>query len=306
MKVLKIVIVNLLLVFIIVFAFELHAKNPQHFWEISEIIKRMQIPKPIAFTNFTAGYYHTPGEDYRDVLPENPSGDIILFGCSYVDGAYIWKDHKPSGVLSKYTNKNVYTFGVPGEGVASMFKVLINPKLYEDYPQPEYVIFITMFNHLYRTYPDDLRMWAKYTNKDRFLSNFYTYVTRKISLTSTEQHNELYKAMLKESDKIIQEHWPGTKLVLLVYQDIETGEDLYNHPDRGAAEDMAKFLDHDNWKDIEDAGITVVYTKDLVGSIVGKEQWQFLDAQLQDFGVGHPSGHAWQQVIPALAKKLNI
>ena len=89
---------------------------------------------------------------------------------------------------------------------------------------------------------------------------------------------KLYLIQINESiNKNFKNHDESTKFVVLVYDDV----------------------DNFNWKELEKENIIVVHAQKIVGIDLTSEEYNIADKV-------HPNEKAWEIIVPALVKELNL
>jgi len=230
--------------------------------------------------------------DFRKPInTKSKKSPIIIFGCSYAYGAHLDNNETFGANLAKLTNRPVYNYGISGYGVQHFLSLLEN-KDFSDIKNPEYIIFVYMYDHMRRMYSkyfeslDKIRYFRyvyKNGNFDEDLEDdFNLYLYRKIhsvyvkNLTDNTKNNEInllmFSKYLERANLIIKERFPNAKFIIYVYED-------YNNY---------------NWKMIEDMGIKVVKNSDLR---------MVKSMKLSD---GHPSAEAWKYYTPIFIKEAGI
>ncbi len=225
-------------------------------------------------------------------------GSIILMGCSFTYGIYINDNETFSWQLSKYTKRNVYNLGLPGGSPREMLDMFRTNKIYDfdiDKNNIEYVIYTYIWDHQIRLY-SNLRPLVpnfKLTKDNKLIAQkihwwdktfFVTDFKRFKFFHFDKKHSfDLFIVYMKEINqeilkKLKYKNTP-TKFIILVYYQPD-GEEL----------DFEK-LNHENFK--------VIKVKDLIGKEISD------DSNFRTFD-NHPNAKAWQVIVPALAKELNL
>ncbi len=228
---------------------------------------------------------------------------IILFGCSYTWGSGLKQTQRFQYKLAQFTKRPVYNFAFPAWGVQHMLYILQNEKSLENIKNPEYVIFTFFSDHPYRlntfsfNTPDNF-FYLKYKMdhgrliQDKpifpFLYNFY--ITRYIQrgcwnqkVSNAKNNNEVFELIKKhfiESKKIIDRKYPGTKFVILMYDETNW------------------YIDTPRWQELEKQGFIILHTDKITGKHIAQQEYKLID--------GHPNEKAWDFVVPAMAKALKI
>jgi len=229
---------------------------------------------------------------------------IALFGCSYTWGSMLNEDETFSAVLSKYTGRTVYNRGLYAAGVPFFYYQLSMHNTRYEIKNSEYIIYTLIDSHFYRMLT--IRSWCK----DPVLQYRYILENGKLKLIEPhfpqlygfysvfiisqfiqnlkyehEDYKDIFITLMEESNKLIKKRFPNTKFVILVYQD------KYWKYDK---------TKHGILKQLEDDGIEIIYTDDLIGKGALND-----NKYLAPDGF-HPSKEAWKLIVPALIKKLNL
>ena len=246
-------------------------------------------------------------------IPDNPSKrPIVILGCSYAYGTTLSDDETFSAQLSKYTNRSVYNLALQNMGTASALYLLEKPDIINKIPDAEYFIYLFIYDHVRRNYlnmpnvvynyfganykldKNGRLYFPKISKQKMFLESFYTnrliqnfYANGKTSSGDLS----LFKAILAQMKTVIDEKYPNSKLVLLVYDD---EPEFADDGSLNLADDerLTKFCD--------EIGIKAVYVKQLpCGEDIVRRKYIVSDGW-------HPSKEAWQKIVPELSELLNL
>lgn len=224
---------------------------------------------------------------------------ILLFGCSFTYGHKIPENTIFSEVLGKYTGRPVYNRAMHGFGVQQMLFQLENKEFYNIIPQPEYIIYTYIGDHVRRMYlPSvlfvreyyDIRYKYKNSTLMRCCNNKLNKKTILISaIESFLYKKKLYRSNLKKNEELLKQHlltskkyvdinWPGTKFVILAYLDTKELDDISN--------------------ELKEAGFIIINRKDIA-------PFDDFDTRfcLSSIDV-HPNENAWEYIVPKLINKL--
>lgn len=232
---------------------------------------------------------------------------IILFGCSFVFGYGLSNNDTFSHKLSLFSKRPVYNRAMPGWGLQHMLYQLKREDFYNEVKPPEYVIYTFIPDHINRLYryqyppPNNyILLRYKITEKGfeeiqpffRPLWSLYTvnYVQSWIendiltAKSNTKNNYDFFCLMMEECKKLIMLHYPKAKIVILMYKEYPYMENDYAY--------LREKLTQD--------GFTVINTSELLknDSLYG-DKYKAPDQC-------HPSGLAWDLIVPALIKKLNL
>jgi len=316
MKILKIIIINFVLLFIIIISLEYFLYIKQHKYEIPFIHstgflapKFDEEYKKIVNEGFYAIENHHGVAHFRTpVINKNKKKPIIIFGCSIAWGARLQENQTFHYKLSKLTYRSVYNRSICGMGIQHMLYQLKREDFYKDIPEPEYIIYVYIGNHISRMYKYNYICdsydynYLKYNNvfgklKEekrlqnipysrlyndiilRFIAKFQESKFPKLAFNFLEKH-------LLESKKELEKHWKNTKFVILEYE----SEDKSLSPN-------INVLSLKNIKKLEKDGFIVIKTSDLTDIPLGKNY--YLDEMDH-----HPNEAAWDLITPLFVEKL--
>ncbi len=235
---------------------------------------------------------------YRRVVNENSKKKpILLFGCSFVYGHEISEDKIFSEVLGKYTGRPIYNRARQGFGVSEMLFQLQNEDFYKIIPQPEYIIYTYIWDHIRRMYLPSVISCReyydiRYENKDgvavfKKMPRFHPAIFYKIGnyfyfnniIFNKKSNLNFYKLQLLTSKKLVEKNWKGTKFVIFLYQDTKQIEEII--------------------PELEQAGFIIIKRKDIAPFEDFDPEFSISDGQ-------HPNEKAWDYIVPRLIKRLNI
>lgn len=248
-------------------------------------------------------------------IPKKQSGKlpIVILGCSYAFGSTLNDNETFSSQLSEYTGRTVYNLGLPCMGTASALYLLENPSIKEQIPEAQYFIYLFIYDHLRRNYlnmPNNVYNYFgahyfldkncdlhfKHLNKiQMFLHSFYTYRIIENAFCIYKMKKEdfsLFKALLKQIKSEINQKYPKSEFVMLVYDDyLENDEALGG----------GIFDDDKNLTQIcNELGIKIIYTKQMK---CGKS---ILERKYVSFDGWHPTKEAWTKIVPELSEQLGL
>lgn len=296
---LKILLVNILLVFILLAIAEAFCYFFEQYRTIN--VKDFGLLRNYSlhlekFSDFYSlverNYFRKPeGLGYKNKLP------IVIFGCSYAYGDILKNEQTLSYKLSHYTKRPVYNRAFGGWGVHNMLYQLEKNDFYKKVPEPEYAVYVYIDAQLYRMYlhvyyPTDDRLSLRYKlvngklveDNPLFPFLYKFYITKEIiqiiAREKAKNYNKSFDFMkihFIQSIKAAKKHWKKTKFIILLY-----GTDK-----------------KDRWKELEKEGYCVVSTNELTNAnLLGKKY------TISEYD-SHPNGEAWNIIVPAFSKYLD-
>lgn len=260
--------------------------------------------------------FYSKGNLQEIFLYRRPTGlnyknkPIIIFGCSFAWGARLSEEQTLHYKLSELTHRPVYNRAISGWGVQHMLYQLMQDDLYSELPEPEYVVFVYISNHISRMYKYNFIYnysrkysynYLKYNEKgDNLLEEkrvqniLYSriwnhYILRFIAILNEKNENKSFKLLEKHFIKAkeeINKHWKNTKFIILNY---ETECEYNNYPN---------ILNKNNINKLLKDGFYVINTSDLTDIKLNNEYW------LDEYD-SHPNEAAWDLITPLLVKELD-
>lgn len=261
-------------------------------------------------------YFPNPDENWGR-MPEGlnyKKKPIALFGCSYVYGYNLQNEQTFSYKLSHKAKRPVYNRAVMGWGIQHMLYQANDPLLYKQVPEPEYVIFVSMFDHLRRLYARNFSS-GHLLNEERYLrykevdgqliqktgvkvnsipSVFKelmdrSYITSKmydiyennflIKEANYENYSEFLIKHFVQSKEKMQEYWKNTKFVILLYNKMYNEDDLKNR--------------------LEKNGFIVIDLQDLTQTDLTTDEFKLKNDP-------HPNEKAWDLITPKIIEELKL
>ncbi len=308
----KIITINIILILIIFFIAEITSYSVLlgKYKEALENFNAITGKKTIIPLNYNKTTLETKEEllsTFRPIEKRNThKRPIVLFGCSYTEGFGLEENQTFSRKLANYTDRTVINRGRSGTGLNFLYMQLSDKNIRNILPEnPEYIIYTLIPDHFPRLYRYRAfvvgKLSLKYKIKNNKLEedkpifiNLHSLFTS-IVLEEYISHRKfwadatdfkLFNKILDESYKLIQEHFPSTKFVILYYKGpFDTNNE---HIDNA----IKSYLSRN--KDI----IFIEIDKELPELRQSKKYWLIDDE--------HPSEKAWDLIVPLVAKKLNI
>lgn len=226
---------------------------------------------------------------------------ILLFGCSFAEGAGLSDEDSPCSQLTKLTGRTCYDRSKGATGTSFMYWQLLNEDFDKVTKEADYIVYIYINNHLLRLYNyqinpliDIFNIRYKFDKNGKlveikpFFKPFYSLFsvkrflnTRVINQENQEERDfKMFNAMMSESEKFFKEKYPSAKFIILEYPDLS-----------------GRFLPDEEIKTLESYGITVVRVSDLIGNIDLNEEKYWLSDNI------HPSMEAWNIIMPEFVRR---
>lgn len=316
MKILKIISINLLLVFIILLIGEICCLVSGYKFQQQFIKDKYETIKYL-FSRYTTDlcteYYDVPNNKMRPIegkfFKKNP---IILFGCSVTYGNKLADNENFSGTLSKLTKRPVYNMAGDGWTFAHMLKNLKTNKTIENI-NPDYIIYTFITDQkrrlfFFQGWPHDTGLYLRYEfDKNHnlveiiphnnifwrsYLVKTIQYKIQENKIANEQKTDELMLKILSESTKIMKNRYPNAKLIMLLYSDADCkkGErDIYPNN---------QFLTDYEEKAIKDIGFKIVNIEEEMGFPPCTSEYK-VDNH-------HPSAKFWNEFTPKLVRKFNM
>lgn len=246
----------------------------------------------------------------ENMLPFNKGKKpIILMGCSYTFGAGVDYNQTISYKLQSLTERKVYNLGQIATGIQHSLFLLQKSSFFENNKDlnPEYIFYIFIDDHIRRMYIDffsenDHLKYLRYEYKNDQLIlknpkvNFFdyfkvTFLYKKINNffiknKSEDENFEFLKKHLIEMKKNINQKYKDTKFAVIVYPD---------NFDKCFGEKSGNY--NAKWKSLEDEGIIVLNFSEY--------NLEFKDEYLAS-DLCHPSGKAWDLLLPIIIQNFNL
>ena len=305
---LKKVIINIFCILIILISFDMltyyidlnrYIKHPSFsdFLSLYKTYYSRKVDKEYLYNKYILGNQEI---EYRKVVNQNIKKSpppILLFGCSYVYGHKIPQDKILSEVLGKYTKRAVYNRAFHGAGPQLMLYQLQSEDFYKIIPQPEYIIYVYISDHLRRLkipcipsikdYMDIYYYYDKHSkslklkhyNKYFKLPFIFYFINDKINY-NIYNNMDLFKYEILESKKLIDKHWKNTKFVVFLY-------DKYNTE-----------IQNSIIPELKSNGIIIINRNDITPFDDNDTRYALNETDK------HPNEHAWEYIVPKLMQEL--
>ena len=232
---------------------------------------------------------------------------IVIFGCSYAYGYSLNNEQTFSYKLSKLAKVPVYNRAWTGWSVQHMLYQTKLDEIYKQIPEPEYVIYVYINDHIRRLYLLSFSSWniladeqnLRYKEKNGelieiknnnpilkqikrlyFVNKIHHLFVNKFILNEKNKKN-CYDFAIKhftEAKKEMQKHWKNTKYVIFFYEDDKQNNYLKEN--------------------LKKAGFIIISSCNLTKENLKSSKY-LLDNH-------HPREEAWDLLTPLIMKKLDI
>lgn len=267
------------------------------------------------FPDYTIEGCIDSAQNYRNFFHEEyKNKPIWLMGCSYAYGYLLSKEQSLGEKLSKKTKRPVYNWAWCGIGPAEALIRLYTNKNDEFLPKipPEYVIYVYSYNQVSR-YPRNynilysLKEFKVLDEKNSIFDKLYMFRVIKQGLfnktidASNIKKQQFMKKIFFEMKKQINRIYPETKFIILIYND--TKKDFNDGHLQVDGFEYEIMNSKEYWKEFQDNGFNVIWTKDLIG----REMNKIGDRIKNDKATTpHPTSEAWDLIVPELVKNLSL
>lgn len=237
----------------------------------------------------TESYYRKPcGLQYK-------KPPVLIYGCSFAYGGLLNENEHVGYLLSEYTKRPVYNFGMGGKGPWHALYLLQNQTL-ELSKKPEYLLYIFIDDHIRRMYMtcgviDDFNFFSYEKNGDnivlkeqkfKYLKNCltYKYFEKKFyyKFFPKDKKFKLLKFFLQQMKDTAEKKYPGIKFVFIIYDVID---------------DFDFNIDDKMIKQIKDMGIDVIRLSEVIED--------FYNPKYSEESK-HPTADAWKNLVPEIVK----
>lgn len=312
---LKIIVINIVLVFLVL--------------ELGTLFWLRHRYRGVLSDHHVTGFYnrgrefdrqYADGINFRPIsVPVVASGSkkpIVLFGCSQTWGENIGYEDTIGRKLSDLDKRTVYNRAYTGWGIQHMIFQLESEPLLDEIPEPEYVIYTFIDDHirrlnllifdewaaigrnlLYLQYVDrggvlvrNISLFRRIMFGSYFLKTFYMWAmdmnTENFLGIKDARRDELLDSLhlhFKTAAEMTQKKWPNAKFIILTYRN-------YSH---FQSVQLARV-----WRALADENGVIVLDAGLLSGV---------DLSAKEFVADphfHPNGKAWDVVVPPLVKEL--
>lgn len=303
-KILKIIFVNILFIVILSLVFECFF----YIKDVNFYNKKLSV-KNIHYSLRKDKFENKFNSDFK-IEMRKPVGlkykkkkPVLLLGCSYAYGQFLDEKDTLGYRISEKSKRPVYNWGYPAWGIQHAYYIVRNmPKIS---PEPEYVFYIFMNDHLRRMYincfREDYAENLQYKIKDGILikkdnrnnifdnshflvnlKNFVLYFYKK-----SKNSQNLFKTYVHSLNDEVKEFYPNSKFVVLVF---DKNNKKWKLP--------YKIMD-----ELKQEGIEVIYLNDLTNIDFSKDEFRL--SKEKDY-FRHPNGNAWEITAKSLIKEFGL
>ena len=305
MKIFKIIIINIIVIFLIIISAEMYSLK--YIWSDNKKIDK------IALTTYYEALFKTISvEEYYNKLynkvpvdgtfcpnfrpDENLQSNkppVIFMGCSFTYGDNLQENETISSQFAKLTGRPVYNRACRGWGLSQFLYQAEREDFYTQFKsEPEFIIYTLIYDHInrldkHKIIPLGKELQPKYKVKNNKLVRVkpkfwdYLFVVQQYqyhkNMIRNRVTNELLKLYFTQTEKEIRKHWKKTKLIIFVYGEIF------------AYEQALKELENEKL-------YRVIWAKDLSDINLTDEKYR-VDGW-------HPTDEIWKIFVPLLNKKL--
>ena len=300
MKLLKIITINIITIFCLLFMLELYAAlDSIQFFEryYNAIFETITPQEHLQILNNKNDNFFSFREDRNINSKKEP---IIIMGCSFANGLFLDKKDVVSYKMSQLIDNPIYNRAYNGWGVKQMLYQLENRYIYQEIKkEPKYIIYFFISDHIARLQghkfnPLDREFVPYYKeekgkligqnpnilNKLIFSEYFYLLKGRKDQEDFKINKTNIY---FNEAKKAMQRKWRNTKIVIAIYPRYYDNKTKMKE-----------------WMDImRKNGFIVIDISALTDEDLTSLKYQINDRY-------HPNAEAWDVVLPPLLKELNL
>ena len=323
MKIIKILFVNLLLIFVFLISVESYYVNKWRGWEHiydnpKDIIKNMIINKNFCINNelykkviidsiSVDNYFNMLYK--RDIVPyaftgefrpdENINSDkkpVVFIGCSFTWGESLNQNQTVSAQFAKYTNRPTYNRGGNGWGLSYFLYQTRRDDFYLQFKEePEYLFYIYIADHnnrldRFKIEPTTLDFQPKYIKKNNHLVEQKPKFYDRLFFVLDYQHFYNFRNN-KVDAELVKLYFTEARDAIRKHWK-NTKLVLLVYPTENYQ------IEYEVCNKMVDEGYIVINIGDLVTDIA--------DNKYKCFDGWHPSLEAWQIILPKVIKELNI
>lgn len=243
-------------------------------------------------------------------LPYNPKlKPIVIDGCSFTYGHAIEVYESFGYKLQQKTKRKVYNYGISNNGIQHVLYRVQHMPLTNDNQEPEYLIYTYINDHLRRFLTDhDFYSWTVKRSIYKVKGNhlvlrteevtpfdylkmthlWQNFAYKRFNMMSFDQKFDIFEIYAREIQSSLQKKYPHAKFVILVYHPFVVDP----HKE--------EIQTTDRWKELEKDGIIVIR--------LDSQKYKFLADKeyLSEMDKIHPSGKAWDTIVPIVIERLGL
>ncbi len=309
----SILVVNIFIFFLIDFSFYyVYLLKNERKYNFNEYIKRYKQDFKIIL--FDEVYRKKSETNYfRDFITNENTGKnpILIFGCSFGYGYLLNDEQSFSYKLSKYTGRSVYNRSISSLGIQYFPYIMEHYNLEKEIKNPEYIIYVMINNHVYRLYRQIMNTTEPYLDimykidiiggktglKEITLPKKFKYIyffpiirdfnVRLIGFlfgkSDKDRNFDFTKLHFLEAQKIVKKKFPNAKIIILLYEE----------------DSNCPYLETPRWQELKKEGFIVINSYELTNVHLYEDKYKILNDP-------HPNEKAWDIIVPALTKRLNL
>lgn len=253
----------------------------KNFDETYELIKTTRMRKPIGLQ-----YKNKP---------------ILIMGCSFAYGYKLEEKDTFAYKISELMKRPVYNRAFEWWwGLQTMLYQARREDFYKEVPEPEYIIYIFIDDHISRInlsciepffeYPHlRYKLYNNRLEREKFSQRYNLFMfrnytrAREDSIFRKMKWVKLFNEFFLETKQEFDKHWKNYKFIILIYQNSDLIDFIYQNL---------------NIKELKENGFIIIETKDLAGRVLDNPD---TDIVLD----GHPSAAVWTMLTPKLVERIN-
>ncbi len=242
----------------------------------------------------------------KDFNLDSQKRPILLTGCSFTYGTALNNEEdKVTFKLAELTDRPVYNRSGAGWGPSELLFLLQQEKLYQTVKEPEYVIYFFIYDHINRIYKARaqaicgyLKPTFRYDAGDgrlkevtpsfllskSYIANYYNFLWAYRFIPLEKAINDTGEHFL-ESYIEIKKHWKNTKFVIAIY------------PTDDMSMSNSEIMSWSIWSRLRNMGITVLDLEEVSPNGF---------AENSAYDGFHPSGEAWDKLLPNIIERLKL
>ena len=250
--------------------------------------------KPVIY--FSKNEFREPaGLQYESESPDKSA--IIVLGCSFPYGYTLKNEETFHYKLSEYSKRTIYNLSLIGGSPREILYMLRNDKFLNSgllkNRKAQYFIYINIPSHrnrLYANFRPFVPTFKPVNNRLKYYRNFFK-----------ERSFLYYQVMFFYTNHLMNEKKAFNDLKLYINEinrAIQNKFDNYDSPSKLVILVYGNFS-NDDWSELNNENIIVIKINDMLG-------FDIMDTKYTIEDNNHPNAKAWDVIVPALAKELNL